>query len=68
MLIAIGGLIFGASFLENFLPLGVTGDLFSAGTYMPLYIAVGLEVAGAVLVILGELLDQALLTSEEDGG
>jgi multicomponent Na+:H+ antiporter subunit B len=65
--IAIGGLIFAASFLENFLPLGVSGDLLSAGTYMPLYIAVGLEVAGAVLVILGELLDQALLTSEEDG-
>ena len=66
--IAIGGLIFGASFLENFLPLGVTGDFFSAGTYIPLYVAVGLEVAGAILVILGELLDQALLTAEGDGG
>ena len=45
-----------------------TGDLLSAGTYMPLLnIAVGLEVAGAVLVILGELLDQRAADPEEAG-
>jgi multicomponent Na+:H+ antiporter subunit B len=64
--IAGAGLIFAAAFLENFLPLGTAGNLLSAGTYMPLNIAVGLEVAGAILVILGELLDQRLLTGEEE--
>jgi multicomponent Na+:H+ antiporter subunit B len=64
--IATGGLIFAAAFFENFLPLGTAGNLLSAGTYMPLNIAVGLEVAGAVLVILGELLDQRLLAGGEE--
>jgi multicomponent Na+:H+ antiporter subunit B len=64
-LIGFGGLVFASAYLENFLPLGVAGNLLSAGTYPLLNLAVGIEVAGAVLLILGELLDQRLLEGEE---
>ena len=64
-MIGFGGLVFASAYLENFLPLGVAGNLLSAGTYPLLNLAVGVEVAGAVLLILGELLDQRLLEGEE---
>jgi multicomponent Na+:H+ antiporter subunit B len=57
-LIGIGGLVFATALLENFLPLGMPGDLLSAGTIPVLNVAVGLEVAAAFTVILMELLDQ----------
>jgi multicomponent Na+:H+ antiporter subunit B len=60
-LIGLGGLIFASVYLENFLPLGMSGHLLSAGT-MPLNsIAVGLEVTGAFLLTWTEFLDQDLL-------
>ena len=60
-LIGLGGLIFASVYLENFLPLGTSGHLLSAGT-MPLNsIAVGLEVTGAFLLTWTEFLDQDLL-------
>jgi multicomponent Na+:H+ antiporter subunit B len=60
-LIAIGGLVFAGVFFRNFLALGTAGELLSAGT-MPLSnIAVGLEVAGAFVLLWTEFLDQALL-------
>ena len=55
-------LIAGVAFLYNFVPLGMQSNLLSAGTIPLLNISVGLEVMGAILVILGELLDQHLLT------
>jgi multicomponent Na+:H+ antiporter subunit B len=64
VLIGIGGILFASAFLENFLPFGKVGNLISGGVIPLLNIAVGLEVAGAILVILGELLDQALLKRE----
>ena len=63
VLVAIGGLVFGAAVMENFLPLGTQGSLLSGGTIPVLNVAVGLEVAGAVTLILTEFLDQALLHS-----
>jgi multicomponent Na+:H+ antiporter subunit B len=60
-LIGIGGLVFAAAALENFLPLGEQGDLLSAGTIPLANVAVGIEVAGAVTLIVEEFLDQALL-------
>lgn len=64
-LIGIGGLVFGASFLHNFLPYGTAGRLLSAGTMPLISIAVGLEVTGGLLLIFSEFLDQSLLSTTE---
>jgi multicomponent Na+:H+ antiporter subunit B len=61
VLIAVGGLVAGGAVMANFLPLGTAGDLRGGGTVPVLNVAVGLEVAGGVTLILTELLDQALL-------
>lgn len=60
-LIGIGGLALAGSFLENFLGPGQKGSLLSGGDVPLLNAAVGLEVMGALLVVLGELLDQRFL-------
>jgi multicomponent Na+:H+ antiporter subunit B len=59
-LIGLGGLVFGSVFFENFLDLGKPGELLSAGTIPLSNIAVGIEVAGAFLLIWSEFLDQAI--------
>ena len=60
VLIGVGGLIFAAAFLQNFLPAGTQAQLLSAGT-MPLNsLAVGVEVTGAFLLVWSEFLDQTL--------
>ena len=65
-LIGLGGLIFAGVYLKNFLPLGTSGHLLSAGM-MPLNsIAVGLEVTGAFLLTWTEFLDQDLLVAREE--
>ncbi|MFL5826040.1 MAG: hydrogen gas-evolving membrane-bound hydrogenase subunit E [Thermoleophilaceae bacterium] len=61
-LIGLGGLIFAAAYLENFLPLGEMNDLLSGGTIPLSNVAVGLEVAGAFVLIASELLDQQLMS------
>jgi multicomponent Na+:H+ antiporter subunit B len=67
-LVGLGGLIFAGVFLKNFMPLGATGHLLSSGM-MPLNsIAVGLEVAGAFLLIWTEFLDQTLIGPPSGGG
>jgi multicomponent Na+:H+ antiporter subunit B len=60
-LIGLGGLVIAGTYLENFLPFGRVGNLVSGGVIPLLNIAVGLEVMGALLVVLGEFLDQRLL-------
>jgi multicomponent Na+:H+ antiporter subunit B len=60
-LLGLGGILLAGAFLENFLPSGTVGNLISGGGIPLLNISVGLEVMGAILVILGELLDQRLL-------
>ncbi len=60
--LGVGGLIAGARFLSNFLPLGSTGNLLSGGTIASLSVLVGLEVAGAITLIVSEFIDQRLLT------
>ena len=62
-LVAIGGLIFGLAALHNFLPLGTQSSLLSAGMLPLLNLAVGIEVAGAVTLIISEFVDQTLLRS-----
>jgi multicomponent Na+:H+ antiporter subunit B len=61
-LIGIGGMVLASAYLENFIASGTEGSLLSGGDIPLFNIAVGLEVMGAVLVVLGELLDQRLLT------
>jgi multisubunit Na+/H+ antiporter MnhB subunit len=49
--------------MQNFLPLGIPTHLLSGG-FVPLNsIAVGLEVAGAFLLVWTEFLDQALIST-----
>jgi multicomponent Na+:H+ antiporter subunit B len=67
-LVAIGGALFAAVVMENFLDPGRTGALLSGGTIPILSAAVGVEVAGAVVLILVEFLDQALLRREGHHG
>ena len=56
-----GGLIGSGVFFENFIPHGSRGSLFSGGFLLLANVAVGIEVAGAILMVLAELLDQRLL-------
>jgi multicomponent Na+:H+ antiporter subunit B len=60
-LIGIGGLVFAGVFFENFLDLGKPGSLNSAGTMPLVSVSIGIEVAGAFLLLWTEFLDQALL-------
>jgi multicomponent Na+:H+ antiporter subunit B len=56
--IGLAGLVASGAFLANVLGLGQPGVLLSGGIVAPLNIAVGLEVAGGVLLLLDELLAQ----------
>jgi multicomponent Na+:H+ antiporter subunit B len=60
-LIGVGGLVFSGVFFKNFIALGTAGNLLSAGTIPLSNIGVGLEVAGAFVLLWTEFLDQALL-------
>jgi multicomponent Na+:H+ antiporter subunit B len=60
-MIGFGGLIAVGSFFANFIASGKSGSLLSGGMIPLANIAVGLEVAGATLMVLAELLDQRLL-------
>src|SRR3954469_2451578 len=60
-LLGIGGLVFAGVFFQNFLELGKPGSLHSAGAIALVSVSIGLEVAGAFLLIWTEFLDQTLL-------
>jgi multicomponent Na+:H+ antiporter subunit B len=60
-LLGIGGVVFAGSFFQNFLELGKPGSLNSAGTIPLVSVSIGIEVAGAFLLIWSEFVDQALL-------
>lgn len=62
VLVGLGALIAGSEFLFNFLPLGEPGTLLSAGTIPLLNFSVGLEVAGALVLLISEFLDQQVIT------
>jgi multicomponent Na+:H+ antiporter subunit B len=66
-MLGLGGLVFASSYLQNYLPLGTPSHLLSGGL-MPLNsIAVGLEVAGAFLLVWTEFLDEALISRRGEG-
>jgi multicomponent Na+:H+ antiporter subunit B len=60
VLLALFPLVQGDSLLENVLPKGSFGDLFSAGTLPVLNGAVGIEVAAAFLLLILSFLRQSL--------
>lgn len=60
-LIGVGGLIFAGTFFTNFVALGTPGKLLSGGTIPLNSVAVGIEVAGAFVLLWTEFLDQTLL-------
>jgi multicomponent Na+:H+ antiporter subunit B len=66
VLVGLGGLAGGAAFLSNVLPLGTTGHLTSAGTMAVISLAIGLEVTGALLLIVNEFLNQLQRTPQEE--
>ena len=57
-LIGLGGIFAGGAFLQNFLPLGERGDLFSGGTILAINCAVGLEVAAGFALLFREFLEE----------
>ena len=61
MVVAIGGLVFGAAVMDNWLPIGTPGSLLSGGIVPVLSIAVGVEVTAAITLILTEFVDQMLV-------
>jgi multicomponent Na+:H+ antiporter subunit B len=65
VLIAGAGLVFAGAFFENWLPVGVPGQLLSAGTIPLDNLAVGLAVAGGFAFMLIEFLQQALTRRRE---
>ena len=57
-LIGVATMLAGGAFLQNLLPLGQTGKLFSAGTVPVINFAVGLEVAGGFILMFTEFLKE----------
>jgi multicomponent Na+:H+ antiporter subunit B len=62
------GMAAGAEFLANVLPVGITGDLISAGTIPVLNLLVGLAVSAAFVLIISEFLEQTLTIHRKGGG
>lgn len=62
------GAVVGVAFLQNIIPLGTFGALFSAGTVPLLNVAVGVEVASGVIVLLARFFEQALSFRGADPG
>jgi len=58
--IGLAGLVMGANFLQNILPLGKTGAINSAGTIFLISVSVGLEVAAGFVLLLHAFLEQTL--------
>lgn len=56
--VGVAGLASGGALLRNVLPLGTAGSLWSGGTIFVLNLTVGVEVAGAFVLVVSELLDQ----------
>ncbi|HEX6778236.1 MAG TPA: MnhB domain-containing protein, partial [Ktedonobacterales bacterium] len=64
VVIGLAGLLAGAAFLQNIIPLGPVGLVYSGGTIPLISLSVGVEVGGGFLVILAEFLRQALQVRE----
>lgn len=60
VLIGLTGLLIGAPFLTNFLPLGKTGDVFSSGTIALISACIGFEVTAAFLLVGYSFLEEII--------
>lgn len=67
VLLGVSALFVGDPFLTNWLPTGTLAQLGSAGMVELFNVAVGMEVASALVLLLAKFLDQALVV-REDGG
>ena len=61
VVIGAAGLVTGAGFAANLLPVGVLGGPLSSGTVLPLNIVAGIGVGAAVVSLLGQFLRQELV-------
>ena len=61
-LLALAGLVVSGVFLANFVPQGTFGQLLSSGTVILLNIAVGIEVACAMVVLLARFFEEDITT------
>ncbi len=66
--VGLTAVVLGLPYLDNFLPTGATpGAVSSSGTIALISFLVGLEVAAAFVLIVGELVEQTLLVRQEGG-
>lgn len=66
--LGIAGLITAGSMFANMLPTGIRGQLLSSGTVPLLNIAVGIEVACGVTVLLAQFLAQEITVTKRGAG
>lgn len=64
--VGVAGLLVGGAFLVNVLPVGSLGALASGGMVPLLNTAVGIEVAGAVVLLLAAFLEQTVVLRRQD--
>ncbi|BBZ14540.1 MnhB domain-containing protein [Mycobacterium branderi] len=62
--IGLAGMVVGGVFFANLLPTGTMGNLFSSGSVVLLNIAVGVEVACGMTVLLGQFLAQEITVAK----
>jgi multicomponent Na+:H+ antiporter subunit B len=60
VLIGLAGLAAGSAFMQNILPLGPVGQVYSSGTIWAISITVGLEVSAALVLLMLEFMEQTL--------
>jgi multicomponent Na+:H+ antiporter subunit B len=65
LVLALTGLAVGGTLLDNVVALGTAGNLLSAGMIPLANVAVGLEVAAAVSLVVSEFAEQSLLVHDE---
>jgi multicomponent Na+:H+ antiporter subunit B len=63
--IGAGCMLLGGAFLQNVLPLGQVGSIWSGGTVVPIDLAVGLEVSGGFAVLLMAYLEETLVLRQK---
>ncbi len=68
VLLGASALLVGDPFLTNWLPKGQLGQLTSAGLVELFNVAVGMEVASALILLLAKFLEQALLVRKNADG
>jgi len=68
VVVGLAALAGGSAFLANVLPLGTAGQLPSAGTIPVLNLAVGVEVAGGITVVVAEFLEQTIVLRQRVRG